>query len=205
MTSPSEEFVIRKRKIPLDVADTLNAEGISFTYLRVSDSSDANANVQLIFANLDNPGITLKRGIRLENFAIRSAKVWFTNTAQPGKFVEIEYWGGPPVGPPRIVNEGLIIDVVASKAATFDSFADVAIAAAATTQVLGVDTARRETIITNLAGNTVSFRIGDAGANATNGIELPPGSTIILATSAAVFAHNPGGVTQSLARAEVKD
>ena len=106
MTSPSEEFVIRKRKILLDDAAELDAEGISFTHLRVSDSSDAIANVQIVFANLDNPGVTLKRGIRLENFAIRSAKVWFTNIAQPGRFIELEYWGGPPVGPPRIVTKG---------------------------------------------------------------------------------------------------
>jgi hypothetical protein len=111
MTSPSEEFVIRRRRLDLGTAQTLDAEGLVFTHLRVSDASDSDAAVNIVFANLDNPGIELKRGRRLKNFAIRSGKVWFTNSAQAGKWIEIEYWGGPQIGPPEIVEEGLLVDV----------------------------------------------------------------------------------------------
>ena len=176
MTSPSEEFVIRKRKISLDNAAELDAEGISFTHLRVSDTSDETANVQIIFANLDNPGITLQRGIRLENFAIRSAKVWFTNTAQPGKFVEIEYWGGPPVGPPRIVNEGLIIDVALSQGSTLDDPATVTVGVAVV-QLVAANSSRKAVRFHNDGPATVY--LGNSNVAVADGIPLEPSATWI--------------------------
>ena len=176
MTSPSEEFVIRKRKIALDVAATLDAEGISFTHLRVSDSSDAAANVQIIFANLDNPGITLKRGIRFEDFAILSGKVWFTNTAQAGKFVEIEYWGGPPVGPPRIINEGLTIDVALDQGATIDNPTTVAVGAAVV-QLIAASGTRKAARFHNDGPGTVY--LGNPTVTIADGMPLAPGGTWI--------------------------
>ena len=102
-------------------------------------------------------------------------------------------------------NEGLIIDVVQSKAGTFDSIADVSIAATSTDEVLAADSTRREAIITNLSGNVETLRVGDSGAGATNGTPLSPGSTLILATTAVIHAHNPGAAAQSVAVATTKD
>lgn len=92
-----------------------------------------------------------------------------------------------------------------SKAATLTSTADVSIAAATTVQVLAANTARREAIITNLAANAETMRVGDSNAGAARGVELPPGATIVLTTTAAIHAYNPGAGAESLAVLEVVD
>jgi hypothetical protein len=86
----------------------------------------------------------------------------------------------------------------------FDSIDDVTLTASSTTEILGSDNARREAIISNPIGNTQTFRIGDSGAGATNGILLPPGGTIILATTAEIHGYNPGGGDEDVAVAELK-
>lgn len=82
---------------------------------------------------------------------------------------------------------------------TLDSLPDVSLLTTATTQILAADTSRKEAIISNLATNTVTFRIGDSGAGAANGIPLPPGATIVLTTSAEIQGHNPTAGAESVA------
>lgn len=91
------------------------------------------------------------------------------------------------------------------KAATPDSIADVALPAAATTVIQAADTTRREIIISNPVTNTKTFRIGDAGAGAANGIPLEPGASIVLSTSGAVYGFNPAGAVESVCVLLVKD
>lgn len=82
---------------------------------------------------------------------------------------------------------------------TYDSLADVSLTATSTTAILAVDTSRKEAIIANPATNTETFRIGDSGAGAANGIPLPPGAVIILTTSAAIHGRNNGAGAESVA------
>ena len=86
----------------------------------------------------------------------------------------------------------------------FDSLADDSVALGATEVIFAADADRREAIITNLATNTATFRIGDAGTGAANGIPLPPGATLVLNTTAEIRAHNPAGVAESLALSQTK-
>ena len=85
------------------------------------------------------------------------------------------------------------------------STADVSIAATTTDPVLAANTSRVEAIITNLAVNAQTMRIGDSNAGAARGIELAPGQTIVLTTTAAISAYNPGASAESLAVLEVTD
>ena len=82
------------------------------------------------------------------------------------------------------------------------STADVALAAAAKTLILAADIGRVEALITNLAGNVATLRIGDVNAAAARGVELAPGQTITLETEGAIYAWNPGAI-QSVAVIEV--
>ena len=87
---------------------------------------------------------------------------------------------------------------------TLDSLPDDSVATVATELISAANTARKEIIIKNLATNSANFRIGDSGANATNGHELAPGETIIISTTAAVYAYNSHTAAQSLSIVEVQ-
>lgn len=86
-----------------------------------------------------------------------------------------------------------------------DTVADVAMTATATTQILAANGDRVKALITNLAANTQTLRIGDTNAGATRGVELAPGETIELETTEAIYGYNPGGVAQSVGVAWTED
>jgi hypothetical protein len=92
-----------------------------------------------------------------------------------------------------------------AKSTTLQTVADVSILATTTTQIAAADSARREILITNLSTNTAAFRVGDSSAGAARGVEVLPGSTIALETTAAVYAYNSGAGAQSVGVLEVMD
>lgn len=84
-------------------------------------------------------------------------------------------------------------------ATTLTANADISIAAGAQGLVSAGAAAKREVLISNAVTNTCTFRIGDtASIDATHGFKLDPGQSIVLNTSAAVYAYNAGSATESL-------
>ena len=109
------------------------------------------------------------------------------------------------VNPP--VSTGTIIGTVATlekKAATLNDTADKSVAATTQATLLAANTSRRAAIIKNLDANTAASRIGDAPA-ASQGHELMPGETIVLATTADILGFNTGAGAQSVSLLEVED
>ncbi len=102
---------------------------------------------------------------------------------------------GSNVYPVKVDSDGhLQVDIQSSpKATALNTAANVTLAVGATTQIVGSLSTRLSVIITNLATNTQTFRIGDANAGASRGIELAPGESIEIETTAAVYGYNPGG------------
>lgn len=92
-----------------------------------------------------------------------------------------------------------------TKGDQFDTVPDVSVGAGVSAELLATDTARCEAIINNLAANAATLRVGDSNVAAARGVELAPGETIVLTTTEAVHAYNPGGVAQSVAVMEIKD
>lgn len=96
------------------------------------------------------------------------------------------------------------INAIITSASGIDSQADVSITAESTVQLVAANTDRREIIIANLSTNTQTMRVGDSGAGTANGLPLPPGGSMVLTTSAAVYAYNPHATTaESLAVMEI--
>lgn len=109
------------------------------------------------------------------------------------------------VGFGDVDDAAVVGEVDVSVSGSIDSVADVSIATVTTAQIVAANVARREVMITNLAANTANFRIGDSGAGAANGIELQPGQTITLTTTAAVYGYNSHTGAQSVAVLEVNN
>lgn len=95
--------------------------------------------------------------------------------------------------------------VVGLAAPTLLTAADVSIAAVTNDEVLAANTARRHAILSNPFSNPREFRIGDAGASATEGHELNPGASVRLEVTAAIRAFNPHVAAMPIAALEVSD
>jgi hypothetical protein len=99
---------------------------------------------------------------------------------------------------PVVVDSNGYLQIVDKKASVLNSAVDVSLAATSTTQILGALGSRICALISNLASNTETFRIGDASAGATRGIELASGESISIETTEAIYGYNPGASAESV-------
>jgi hypothetical protein len=81
---------------------------------------------------------------------------------------------------------------------------DVSAADEATTQIVAASSGRFGVELTNLS-TTVTLRIGDSNAAAGRGVELAPGETRLIRTSAALFAYNPSGAAVDVGVMELRN
>ena len=93
--------------------------------------------------------------------------------------------------------------VVVATPSGFSSTADVPVSAAGTSVVLATNANRVKAIISNPPTNVNTFRVGDSGVGAANGLPLAPGKTIEIDGTAEIRAYNPGPGGESLSPAEV--
>ncbi len=70
--------------------------------------------------------------------------------------------------------------------------------------IVAANNDRKEVIISNLADNGGKMRIGDSNVSSTRGVELSPGQSITLTTTAAIYAYNLGVSSQNVAILEVE-
>ncbi|NIT63674.1 MAG: hypothetical protein GWO39_07760 [Gammaproteobacteria bacterium] len=101
-----------------------------------------------------------------------------------------------------LILAGGAVQTEEQSADTLSPAEDVTLSAAIATQVAPVNTARRRVLITNLAGNTNTIRVGDVSVSLTRGAPVAPGQTITLETTAAVYAWSTG--SQDVAVLEVE-
>lgn len=82
---------------------------------------------------------------------------------------------------------------------TFEGVADVALVAVTATQIIAADATRLGVIIKNPSSNTASVRIGASGSvGAAQGVELEPGESMPVATTAAVYGYSVPGESVSV-------
>ena len=107
---------------------------------------------------------------------------------------------GSDVFPVKVDNNGYLqVDIHDSpKATVLNTSSDVSLLAGVTTMIVGADADRLCVMIANLATNTQTFRIGNASTDASTGIELAPGESIEIETTAAVYGYNPGAGAESV-------
>lgn len=97
------------------------------------------------------------------------------------------------------------INVTASVATanTIQSPLDVPLTAATATVISAANAARKELMIKNASSNATSVRIGSATVDVNKGLELEPGESIVLTTTAAVWGYSVPGQSVSLTELEV--
>ena len=129
-------------------------------------------------------------------------KVELINTAAATLNVQVEIGAGNVESDDVTITGTIDVDVQAPL--TITTTADNSIAANTTEQILAVNADRKEAIVTNLYANTDPVRVGDASTGAARGIELSPGQSITLSTTASIYVHNTKASAQSVAILEAE-
>lgn len=197
--------------ITFDLATAVTLKEIKLTgnAIWAFDASDNAAKLTVRFNEQSGEGLPFQKGMFIKGIAFD--RIFIDNTAQAGKTITIlvAVEGDQLIAIENAAEALASITVsgtvTATKPSVLDSLTDVSLLAAATTQILAADVTRYEAIITNLTANTVTFRIGDSGADATNGVELAPGQTIILTTTDAIHGFNATAGAESISVVVIKD
>lgn len=93
-----------------------------------------------------------------------------------------------------------------SKGTNLVNGADVSVASGGTKTALSTEPTRREAIVQNRNTNGVTLRVGETGnTDGTHGLELGPGGSVTLETTAAIDVHNPGASPEEVSILEVRD
>ena len=196
----SGDVAIERRVIDLSTARTLDDEIFRASdWIWVIDGTDTAASLDFHFNQQRSEYITLKKGMFIR---IKFAKVYLTNSAQSGKTLTIISGRGNTF---EIINAAETNnDVDVSVGGTVTTTVDNAVADAAVTQVAASAATRREIIIQNKDG-AATVQVGDSAVTATRGINLGPGETIILNTTAAISVRNDSGGTVDISVTEILD
>ena len=94
-------------------------------------------------------------------------------------------------------------NIAVSPPTNLQTVADVSLLASDTSLVIAANSNRNHVLITNLAGNAETIRVGDANAGAARGQPVVAGATAEINCTGAIYAHNPGTAAQSVAILEV--
>lgn len=100
-------------------------------------------------------------------------------------------------------NVALSVSATVTPGASVSASAVVSVPAVSSAAVLAANANRLSAIIANPATNTDPIRVGGAGVAAASGIELQPGDSITLATTAAIYAYNGKASAQNVEALEV--
>lgn len=98
--------------------------------------------------------------------------------------IDVIFGDGDYVRPlPDLVN----VAVALAGSNALDTIADVAMTDASETQILPINLNRVRAILTAPEDNDVNLRIGDVDITATRGVQLKPGETIAIDSTAAIY------------------
>jgi len=97
------------------------------------------------------------------------------------------------------------VDTQEVKASVFNTTPDVSVGAGLAAQVLAENLSRREALVSNLAVNASTIRVGGADTAAAEGIPVPPDRTITIAGTGALYVFNPDAGAQSVGLLEIED
>ena len=191
--------------VTLDLSTARDKEkhGWMGSMLWAYDASDISANCDIRFNDQVNDPLTFKQGQSLAGH--RYNEVYITNAAQAGKSLTFLY--ALEDSQIRIENPGAAFSsVTLSKATVLGTIADVTVVAgAAAAQVVPTNADAVSVGICSLQANTQNIRIGDTNTGAARGIEIAPGETIVLDTTAPIFAYTAAGANQTLAITYTQD
>jgi len=117
--------------------------------------------------------------------------------------IDVIFGDGDYVRPlPDLVN----VAIALAGSNNLDTIADVAMTAANETEILPINLNRVRAVITAPEANDVNLRIGDIDITATRGVQLKPGETIAIDSTAAIYGiEESAGTTTVAVLEELKD
>lgn len=186
----SDANSIRTFKVLLENAQSGVKLPFGGSFLWAVDASSLNAKANIAFKQDSTDfGVPFKQGTMVRG--VKFAEVFVTNTAQAGEWilfmVVVEDFDNVQIQNPGALFTGVTI----SKATVLSDAADKSLpATGVVTQIIAANASRRSVILKSANANTDTVRIGSSSITASRGIELSPGDSVTLDTTAAIYGKN---------------
>lgn len=199
------------KTIALDTETTNKIYEIGGNIIWVPDASSLDAKVSIRYQEETNDPIPIQAGSFIAGPSF--SRLFISWAAQAGETITILYTTDSPQRRFRIENATAdytgvsvsgTVDVEETDNNDYRSTADYSVPATTAAKIREISADQKYIIVSNLASNTQTMRIGDSNVGAARGTPLAPGETLVLATSDAVWAYNPGAGAESLAITRIR-
>ncbi len=204
-------FHSKKFRVDLSTARDNARIDIKGGFVRVVGASSPTAQFDVAVDNNigTNDQFTMQKTDAL-TYGPGFEKIYITNAAQANEWIEFVVTPSKEVFDFEVGQDFFVsgiagtVTVEETKAETFATFPDVALANGVATLLIAASTSRRQVHISNLVANGVPIRVGDASVGAARGAEVGIGSTYIIDTSDDVYAF-VGSAGKSVGISTVSD
>lgn len=180
------------RKIRFDLSAARSNEEINLTgnVFWVIAASALGELAQVSFNEVFSGGDALPVGQGLYISGIKFSKIYLTNTAQAGAYIDVVY---TVTGSQELTINNPLDDaaanVIVDAGEAIASGAFISTAAAAVTLISAANTNRKRITVSSLSTNTANIQIGPITIGAANGYILEPGDSFTLDTEAALYYY----------------
>lgn len=203
--------VIKVQRIALDDARDDVRIQIGGSMFWAQNASSLTASMDVRFNTEQSDKVKVTWGFSIGG--LKFSEIYVTNSAQAGEYIDIlvvvEDVNLRTLNPNNVNNAVTILGTVTvdqAKNSVFETAADVTVtAAAAAAEILAANTDRVSAIITSVSTNTQEVRIGDGDTGAARGVQLNPGESLEIETTAAIYAYTPAGSDVVLSIAYTED
>lgn len=185
-----DQSSVRKIRFDLSVARSSVEINLTGNVFWVINASALGELAQVSFNEEFSGGDALPVGQGLYISGIKYSKIYLTNVAAAGGFIDVVY---TVTGTDLLTINNPIDDSLAN--VTVDvgdaiaSAAHISTAAATVTLISAANTNRRRITISSLSTNTANIQIGPATIGAGDGLILEPGDSFTIESTAAVYYY----------------
>lgn len=175
---------VRLQRIPLDNARDDVEINIKGNFLWAIAASDISAITSIKFNDQSGTAFPFRRGSAIGGLPFN--RLYVTNSAQAGKYIDVLTVIETPIGPFRIQNPDIAFNEVTLTLASTNEFGTYAqIVPTAIELAVAALPNRRRLLVKASVNNTTAVRVGDAGltlAGTGPGWGLDPGDELVLET-----------------------
>ena len=196
--------ILKTRTFNLTNARDLELIDIGGSCLWAVTASSLGAQIDIRINDQLRDPVTFQQGMFIRG--VPFSRLYVSHAAQAGESITIFFAREQDVRNIEIINPAIAFtEVNLTKGTILSSGGDVTIAAAGTGNILAANANRRVAFISSLTTNINILRVGDAGVSATRGLELAPGESFGVKSSAQIVAFNPGPLDQIVSRIWTED
>jgi hypothetical protein len=176
----------------------------NFFWVYTASDTTANANVTFGFKNSKSNQLNIRAGFQLKGVEFGKITINSSAFTPAGRYIEIMYGSIDNFAAFATENSAFVFNEILTKSPpVLLTTTDLSITATTQALLLSENLSRVEAFISNNGSSDI--RVGDVNTGASRGVKVTPGATVIITSSAALYAYNTGAAAVTVGITETRN